>query len=139
MSYAAMRIAILVPIVLSLGLLSACASAVPAHVTLLPEAPLGTSAAIYLIALKQPERVATSLTAAGFQITDDYFSDAYSLTVNVGNSRSVQGCGSVNNVEYVLSRGEQLVVIKGRGRTGSCEPNIFDDMSRKLASFRGSS
>ena len=31
-----------------------------------------------------------------------------------------------------------LMVIKGRGLTGTCAPNVFDDMSQKLATYFGS-
>ena len=29
----------------------------------------------------------------------------------------------------------RVLVLKGRGLTGSCVPNLFDDMSEKLASY----
>ena len=125
-------------IVLPLGLVSACTTEVPATVTLKPNAPLRSNATIFLVAPEQRDRIVTSLVAAGLQVTDEWTGDTYSLTVKVGNNRTGHSCGAVNNVAYVLSRGERLAVIKGRGPTGSCEPNIFDDMSQKLASFKAS-
>jgi hypothetical protein len=42
----------------------------------------------------------------------------------------------VNNVRYDLKSGRQVILImKGRGLTGSCPDNVFDDMSRKLATY----
>ena len=31
----------------------------------------------------------------------------------------------------------RIMILKGRGLTGSCSPNIFDDMSRLLARHFG--
>jgi hypothetical protein len=44
----------------------------------------------------------------------------------------------VSNVAYLLRSGRRYeMVIKGRGLTGSCTPNIFDALSQMLASYAG--
>ncbi len=53
----------------------------------------------------------------------------------MGSSRQSHGCGTKNNVSYSLSAASIPVLqIKGRGFTGTCEPNIFDAMTATLAS-----
>ena len=123
-------------LVLSLGLSSACASHVPATVSWTARVPITTSASIYVLAQRQHERIVKSLVDAGLKVSDEWTGEGYSLKVSVGSSRLRRGCGTVNNVAYVLNGdGQRLMVIKGRGATGSCEPNVFDDMSRTLATY----
>ena len=72
---------------------------------------------------------------AGLRPTNAVQDANYVLEVRIGNSRGSRSCGSTNNVAYTLStRAQRVLVIKGRGQTGSCESNILDEMSRKLAS-----
>ena len=61
------------------------------------------------------------------------------MNVKVEKNRGNRTCGRISNVAYILDgNGRHLMVIKGRGPTGSCTPNVFDDMSQKLAWFTGS-
>jgi hypothetical protein len=47
-------------------------------------------------------------------------------------------CGGTHNVIYTLEgNGQQLMEIKGRGLTGDCIPNVFDDMSQMLSTYFG--
>ena len=125
-------------LVLPLGLSSACASRVPATVTLSPPIPIKQGANIFVLASKQRDRIVESLINAGLNASDDWTGSGHSLKVAIGSSRSSTACGSVQNVSYTLTAGgSRFMVIKGRGATGSCEPNIFDDMSKKLASYVG--
>ena len=129
-------IALLSLLVLSLGLVSACASPVPATVTWTARVPIKTGASIYVLAQRQRERIVKSLVDAGLEVSDEWTGAGYSLEVSVGSSRASRPCGRVNNVAYTLSGdGQRLMVIKGRGGTGSCEPNVFDDLSRTLATY----
>jgi hypothetical protein len=123
-------------LVLSIALLSACATHVPATVTVNPPVPIQKDAAIFVLAQVERERIVQSLSDAGLTVTDKWTGDGYSLTVRIGSNRGSSECGGTHNVDYTLSdSGQRLLVIKGRGQTGSCEPNIFDDMSQKLASL----
>ena len=125
-------------LVVPLALMSACSSHVPATVTVSPQIPIKKGSTIFVLAQVQRERIVKSLVDAGLEVSDQWTGDGYSLTVQVGSSRGRQECGGTHNVAYTLSgAGQRLMVIKGRGRTGSCNPNIFDDMSRKLASAAG--
>ena len=117
-----------------LALLSACSSLVPATVTRAPSFPFEKDKGILLMATRQNGRIAQSLKDAGLKIVVKRSESEYALQVKVGSSRATSECGSINNVVYLLNvEGERIVVIKGRGKTGTCTPNIFDDMSRKLA------
>ena len=117
-------------LLLQLALTLGCTSTVPATVTMGPAGPLETPAKIFLTAARQPERIAQSLRDAGLEVVSHWNSANYALQVDVGSSRgSGRECGSVNNVAYILSRaGVRYMVIKGRGMTGSCTPNVFDDI-----------
>ncbi len=117
-----------------LAFTSACSSLVPATVTQSPSFPFEKDKGILLMATRQNGRIAQSLTDAGLKIVAKRSESEYALQVKVGSSRASTECGSINNVVYILNvEGRRVVVIKGRGSTGSCTPNIFDDMSRKLA------
>ncbi len=123
-------------VIVQLTFLSGCTSTVPATVTLRPGSPLDPKPMIYLNAPVQWERIAQSLRDAGMTPTDNFNEANYALDVRVGKSRSSAECGGLSNVAYFLTRSNnRVMVIKGRGRTGGCTPNVFDDMSRKLASF----
>lgn len=115
-------------------LLTACTSMVPATVTRHSQAPLDRSRAVWVVASRERAVILESLQEAGIRIATHFESPTYSLNVRIGRSRGQTKCGSVSNVSYVLSgEGRNLMVIKGRGPTGSCKPSIFDDMSLALA------
>lgn len=123
-------------LILPLGLMSGCASIVPATVTSQPQVPIKKGANIFVVARAQRERIVKSLIDAGLNVSDEWTVDGYLLTVSVGRWRGGSGCQGVSNVAYVLNGGgRMLMVIKGRGQTDYCEPNVFDDMSRLLAAY----
>jgi len=118
-----------------LGLMSACASEVPPTVTMSPVAPIIRSEGIYIIAAQMRDPVKESLIQAGLKPVDRPATSGYALEVRVGKSRSSGDCGSVRNVAYILTAARsRVMVIKGRGPTGSCPENIFNGMSKALAS-----
>ncbi len=125
-----------VVIVLQLVLLPGCATPVPATVTRAPASPLKSNPRIFLRATVQRQRIADALRDAGLRTAESFNDFDYTLEVRVGRNRRSTTCGGVNNVAYLLkSSGRYVLVIKGRGLTGSCSPNVFDDMSQMLASF----
>ncbi len=112
----------------------ACTTTVPATVTWSGRFPLDKDGGVWVVATRQREALLASLQNAGIKIATDYGSVSYSLRVRVGRSRAGMRCGPVNNVSYVVNGpGKLLIVIKGRGVTGSCKPSVFDDMSQTLA------
>ena len=116
-------------------LLMACSSLVPPTVTRAPTVLLSKEPTILLAAPRQAPRITQSLSDAGVSVVAEPSGANYSLRVDVGGSRSSMVCGTMNNVRYLLLQaGVHLIVIKGRGWTGSCSPNIFDELSRTLAS-----
>ena len=124
-------------IVSQLLLLFGCTSPVPATVTRRPPTPLEPNAVIFLQATAQSGRIAESLRSAGLRPTDQSSDADYILDVRVGRQRRSTARGGVSNVAYILSSaaGRRVMTIKGRGLTGSCSPNVFDDMSQKLVDY----
>ncbi len=122
---------------LAISLLStSCATEVPATITRHSPVPLAAKNGIVLMASRQRDLIQRSLESAGLKVSDEWTGENYTLTVKLGSSRSSSDCGTVQNVVYKLAGAGQrrsLIVIKGRGATGDCETNIFNDMSRKLA------
>jgi hypothetical protein len=117
-------------------LLSACTSPVPPTVSFGPAGAISGEPEVVLVAVRQVARIDQSLRGAGITPASGSSGAEYALQVNVGSGRGSGSCGLTRNVTYVLrANGERVLVIEGRGRTGSCVPNIFDDMSRRLASF----
>jgi hypothetical protein len=124
--------------VCSIALSTACSSLVPATATYEPTAPLEPGAVFYVTANSQRPRIIEALRAAGLKTTDQVNGGTYTLIAKVGNKRgSSAPCGTTNNVVYDLrSDAGRVLVIKGRGQTGTCKPNVFDDMSQKLAGYK---
>jgi hypothetical protein len=121
-------------LLLMLALTSACSTAVPATVTWGPNAVLSAQSTIMFNSNAQDLRIAESIKNAGLRLATGGAPPDYMLQVQVGSSRSSSDCGTVNNVAYILnSSAGRILVLKGRGPTGSCSPNIFDDMSQLLA------
>ena len=129
----------MVPLLSIAILTSSCSTRIPATVTRRSPIALMADPRSVLMTNRQPERITESLEMAGLRVFSKGRAD-YTLVVVVGNNRSSSSCGTVRNVAYTLSsKGmRELVTIKGRGATGRCDPNVFDDMSQTLASqFRG--
>jgi len=127
-------IAFVLPVVLAAG----CTSPVPPTVTRSPTTPLKANPTIFLQASVQRPRIAESLSQAGVRLAQSLGGADYILNVKVGRRRGSQACGGTSNVAYILDgTAGHLMVIKGRGLTGTCTPNVFDDMSRTLATYFG--
>ena len=125
-------------IALQVVLGSGCTSPVSPTVTRPPTASMRAHPAIYLQANVQRPRILDSLHGAGIRTTTSLEEADYILAVNVGKSRVNMKCGRMHNIVYILSgNGFPLMKIKGRGLTGDCMPNAFDDMSQTLATYFG--
>jgi hypothetical protein len=125
-------------IALQMVLVSGCTSPVPPTVTRAPTTSLNAHPAIYLQANVQRPRILDSLRNARIRIARSFEEADYILTVDVGNRRVDMKCGDMHNIVYILSgKGLTLMEIKGRGLTGDCMPNVFDDMSQTLATYFG--
>jgi hypothetical protein len=135
----AQKITLAIAIALQVVLGSGCTSPVPPTVTRAPMTSLTAHPAIYLQVNVQRPRILDSLRNARIRIAGSFEEADYILTVNVGNRRVDMKCGGMHNIVYILGdRGLPLVEIKGRGLTGDCMPNVFDDMSQTLATYFGS-
>ena len=132
------KIALVAAVTLLVALGSACRSLVPPTVTRPPTTALKANPSVFLQATVQRPRVAESLRTAGIALADSYGEADYILNVTVGRRRGNQACGGTSNVAYILDgKVGHLMVMKGRGLTGTCIPNIFDAMSNKLSSYFG--
>lgn len=121
--------ALLVPLILA-----ACSSVVPPETQVY--APIGPEIppVLYVVTNSERETVIAALKQAGFSIASDLRDTPLVLDVRLGGSRSSRGCGSVRNVVYDLRHGGvRVAFIRGRGWTGSCEPNMLTQMSAELA------
>jgi hypothetical protein len=89
---------------------------------------------VFLTAARQKARISESLRHAGIQVVDDILDSPALLRATVGNEKGVRRCGTRNNVKYALRIGnDQLLELTAAGWTGTCEPNVFDELSAKLA------
>jgi len=88
---------------------------------------------IYVTATSEREAVLAALVQSDFSIAHDLRDTPLVLAVRLGSRRATQPCGWVRNVSYeLLHEGVRIAVIKGRGWTGSCSPNILRDMGAEL-------
>ncbi len=88
---------------------------------------------LYVTATKQKSIPLASLRRSGFTIAGDLLAAPYQLRITLGVDKAFRDCGTLNNVKYSLrSEGRPVLEISGRGWTGSCDPNIFDEMSQLL-------
>ena len=125
-------------IALQVVLGSGCTSPVPPTVTRAPVTSLSAHPAIYLQANVQRPRILDSLRGAGIRTAKSFEEADYILAVDVGKRRVNMQCGGMHNIVYTLGdKGFPLMQIKGRGLTGDCMPNAFDDMSQTLATYFG--
>lgn len=133
---------------LCLVVVLACNSVAPV-VTRPPLAPLRPESKLYVSAHKDRGRIVRALQEAGFQVTDGDDAD-YAVAVDLGATKWSKGCGGLHNVRYTLidldasssreaflanlrSGGFSVLEIKGRGWTGECDANIYEQMSHALA------
>jgi len=119
-------------------LVSGCTSPVSPTVTRPPTTSLKAHPAVYLQANVQRPRILDSLRNARIRIAGSFEEADYILTVDLGDRRVNMKCGGIHNIVYTLGgNGLPLMEIKGRGLTGDCIPNVFDDMSQTLATYFG--
>ena len=134
----AQRISLAGLLALHVVLMSGCTSPVPPTVTKPPTTSLNANPTVYLQAIVQRPRILESLRNARIRVAESFETADYILTIDVGKRRVKMKCGGMHNMVYRLSGGgSRLMEIKGRGLTGDCIPNAFDDMSQMLATYFG--
>jgi len=117
---------------LLLGVLAACGPTAPT-VDVRQPLPKGEDPVLCVTAAQQKPAIEQALRAAGFQVVDGPAQTPYLLRVTLGLDQGARACGTLNNVRYALRRaGETIVQAEAKGWTGSCEPNVFDAVSRLL-------
>jgi hypothetical protein len=126
------------PLLLFLTL--ACSSSVAPQMKVFGPIDPSITRLLYVTTNAERESVLAALRQAGFSITSDARETTFQLVVRLGASRSSRTCGWIRNVVYELRQKEvRIALVKGRGWTGSCSPNILLDMSARLAALFGSS
>ncbi len=132
----AMLLIVVAVLVGSVGSVISCASDVPPTVTRNYGFPIEKKMDIFVMTPDERPRITESLTKVGLKPVEARTTVGYTLDIRLGGNRRTQACGSVRNVTYILSGPTgRMLVIKGRGPTGTCQPNILDQMSAKLASL----
>lgn len=120
----------------SVGSVTSCASDVPPTVTRNYGYPIDKKMDMFLITTDERARITESLRKAGFRPVEVRKDGGYTLDVRLGGNRRTQPCGSVRNVTYILTGPSgRMLVVKGRGATGTCQPNLYDGMSALMASL----
>jgi len=129
-----MPLRLLVVLVLSCSILSmSCSTTIPATITWSLSTPLDGEPAVFVVAVSQREPINRSLEKAGVRAIESGIAP-YTLRVKIGSSRDTRECGSKNNVNYLLlAYGSVVLTMNGRGWTGDCQDNMFDEMSALLA------
>ena len=114
-------------------LLSACGT-VPPTPTKQGIFVLEAEPSLYVTATKQKPAIVDALRRAGIIVVDDLLESSHQLRVTLGIDKSFRDCGTLNNVKYTIRlQRRTLFELAGRGWTGECEPNVFDEMSLELA------
>ena len=95
--------------------------------------PQGLATPIYVTAARQKADIIQSLRKVGFNIVDNMEDSDYLLRATIGVDQGSQDCGTRNNVRYQIRYRERTVAEAGaKGWTGSCRPNVFDEVSQSL-------
>ena len=122
------------PILLALVLLFPACGSVPPTTTTQSPLVLEAEPSFYVTAAKQKPAVVDALRRAGIVVGDDLLESSHQLRVTLGVDKSFRDCGTLNNVKYTIRlQGRTLLEFAGRGWTGECQPNVFDEMSLELA------
>ena len=117
----------------------ACTNPTPPHIEVRGALSPDEEPRVFLVATREKERIALSLTEARIALADDIVGAPFLLRVTLGSEKASRACGAFANVKYSLRREEhEIFLIVASGWTGSCEPNVFEALSRTLrAQFDG--
>jgi hypothetical protein len=112
--------------------LAGCSPSTPRVYVHMP-LPQGVDPRITVVSALQRPRIVDSLRAAGFRMAEGADGGEYLLRVSLGTKQKRSSCGALQNVRYELRHEQSTwITAEAKGWTGSCEPNIFDELSRAL-------
>ena len=118
--------------VLAAGCTTVAAEAPPASLSAAARA--ATPRTVFVMAARQKPRIVASLAAAGVEVSANLVAAGFTLRVTIGADQGFSDCGTRNNVKYSLRRqGSIELELVEKGWTGTCEPNVFDALSVRLA------
>ena len=112
----------------------ACAPLIAPEVRIFEPLPQGINTPIYVTAARQKDTIKQALHNAGFHIVDRLENSTHLMRVTIGADQNTEPCGTLNNVRFQL-RIEQRNIAEAtaKGWTGSCQPNVFDEVSQTMA------
>jgi hypothetical protein len=88
---------------------------------------------VFLVAAKEKVAVRASLENADFTVENNHLATSNFLRVTVGLSQDFLACGQKHNVRYELAVDGTLAIdLRRVGYTGTCVPNVLDDLSEEL-------
>jgi hypothetical protein len=120
-------------LILLLGIALAGCSPVAPEVRVFEPLPQGINTPIYVTAARQKEEIKHALHDAGFHIVDRLEDSLCFMRVTIGVDQGSQACGTLNNVRFQLrSEGRNVAEASAKGWTGSCQPNVLDELSREM-------
>ena len=132
-----MRPAVLISIVVATSVIGlACAVKPKAATTRIVAVPEAGLPVVFVTANAEQERVVQSLQASGIEVTGRIRDAEFLLTANLGNDwvASSEPCGPIRNVKFELRQNSKLVMLsKAKGWTGTCTPNVLDELSAEVA------
>jgi hypothetical protein len=112
--------------------LSGCSPVAP-EVRVFEPLPQGINTPIYVTAARQKDKIKHALSDAGFRIVDRVEDSLRLMRVTIGVDQGSQSCGTLNNVRFQIRfEGRNVVEATAKGWTGSCQPNVFDEVSHEM-------
>ncbi len=112
--------------------LAGCSPIAP-EVRIFETLPRSIDTPIYVTAARQKGEIIRALRDAGFHIVDHMEDSLRLMRVTIGADQGSQPCGTLNNVRYQLRfEGRNVAEASAKGWTGSCQPNIFNEVSREM-------
>ncbi len=112
--------------------ISGCSSAKP-EINVFEALPKGRETPIFVTAARQKDEVKKALRDAGFHIIDRMEESERLMRVTIGVDQGEEACGTLNNVRFQLRfEGRNVAEASAKGWTGSCQPNILEELSRDM-------
>lgn len=112
--------------------LAACSPIAP-EVQVFETLPHSIDTPIYVTAARQKDEIIHALRDSGFHVVDRMEDGLRFMRVTIGVDQESRPCGTLNNVRYQLRfEGRNVAEASAKGWTGSCQPNIFDEVSRQM-------
>jgi len=122
----------LIIVLLSL-VIGGCSSSTKPKFEAIEPLPRGSETPIFITAARQKEAIKQALRNVGFNIVDHLEDSERMIRVTIGAEQGSRACGTLHNVRFQLRiESHDVAEVRGQGWTGTCQPNILDELSRTL-------